>query len=83
MIIDGEHNAVAQEGELRDDSHHGKAGWPSRPSSPFLTLNSPANGDGDGDGPLRGFLPAATPQLASNLGKTANRRPTRLLTHAR
>jgi hypothetical protein len=43
MIPDGEHNgAVAQEGELRDDSHRGKAGWLAIPSVvAILTLNPP------------------------------------------
>jgi len=87
MIADGEHNASHKRGSSGNDSHRGKAGtagWPSRRHPYQGPFNPPANGDGDGDGdgPLRGFLPSCrppTPQLASNLGKTANRRPTRPL----
>jgi hypothetical protein len=86
MIADGEHNASHKRGSSGNDSHRGKAGtagWPSRRHPYQGPFNPPVNGDGDGNGPLSGFLPAAshtaTPQLASNLGKTANRRPTRPL----
>jgi len=82
VITDGQLIASHKRGSFEMSSHHGKAGWPSRPSSPSLPLTLPRTATAtalSGDS----FLPPSTPQLVSNLGKTANRRSTRLLTHAR
>lgn len=85
MITDEEHNASHKRGSSEMTATAEKltrpAGHPVVAILTFTLRTLPQNGDGDG--PLRGFLPAAshtaTPQLASNLGKTANRRPTRPL----
>jgi len=77
MTTDGEHASHKRGSFEMTATGKGCLAIPSSPSLPSRETATATALSSQG-------IPAATPQLASNLGKTASRRPTRLaLTHAR